>query len=103
MKRSKKTVDPGCPFIQVNNDVLRKVMEYLPANDVVALSSTCEKMRKLSNNESVWFHLLKRDYGIQKDPVFDGITTNQEIYKQEKNFKQMVRKKTWNLEKYLRI
>ena len=101
-KKSKKTVDPGCPFIQVNNnDVLRKVMKYLPANDVVTLGSTCEKMRALSNSESVWFHLLKRDYGVEKDLVFDRNTSNKEVYKQEMEFKHL-RKKTLNLEKDLR-
>ena len=94
----KKTDGQKCPFTDTfNKDVIQKVTKYLAANDVVALGSTCEKMRVLSNSESVWFHLLIRDYGVKKDPVFDGGETFKEIYKQENNFEEYLEKIGYNL------
>jgi len=79
-------------------------MKYLASKDVVALGSTCQKMKLLSNSENVWFHFLKRDYGVEKDRVSDGKTTNKEVYKEEMHFERMLvsdpifNNKPWDLE-----
>ena len=79
----------GCPFVDINNkDVIQKIMKYLSSKDVVSLGATCVMMRALSDSETVWFHLLQRDYGVKRDPVFDENTSNKEIYKQEKEFEE---------------
>lgn len=77
-----------CVLLNTNSDVLMMILKLLGISDIGAVASTCTKLRKLSQKECLWFYLLQRDFGLQRDPVLDKDVSSKCVYLHEKTFEE---------------
>lgn len=59
-------------FMDMNDDCLLKVFEYLPLNDVCSLSETCKRMHELGSTHFMQKYKSKQIVFVRWEPPFCG-------------------------------
>jgi hypothetical protein len=50
-------------LMSLSNEILLKIFQYLTsARDILLLGATCTRLAAISNDESIWRRLVKRDF-----------------------------------------
>ncbi|KAG7307246.1 hypothetical protein JYU34_007406 [Plutella xylostella] len=53
---------PSASLLGLPDDLLFKILLYLPINDVITMRKSCKTMHTVMDSENLWHKLFKRDY-----------------------------------------
>lgn len=68
-------------LVGLPDELLFKIMLYLPVADIIRVSKTCMRLRELFESDRIWHDILKRDFMPARDLPSTGLYDWRKLYK----------------------